>query len=260
MASSPPDRSAFQVVIDFEERLALSFNDKTLLLRALTHRSYLNEASFIFSDNERLEFLGDAVLDLLVAELLYQRFPELHEGFLTAMRASLVRREALAQFARQLDLGGHLLMGRGEEDSGGRERDAILCAAFEAVVGAIYLDQGLAAANRFLLPLVEPELQALRDGQLHKDAKSLLQEWSQATLSHTPAYATVETSGPDHAREFTVAVRIGGELYGIGRGLSKQRAAQEAATNALAAVQSQRAAPSPIPEPEPEPISEPDLP
>lgn len=259
MASNPPARSAFQVVIDFEQRLALAFNDKTLLLRALTHRSYLNEASFIFADNERLEFLGDAVLDLLVAELLYQRFPELHEGFLTAMRASLVRREALAQFGRQLDLGGHLLMGRGEEESGGRERDAILCAAFEAVVGAIYLDQGLAAAVRFLQPLVEPELQALRQGQLHKDAKSLLQEWSQAALSATPAYTTVETSGPDHAREFTVAVRIGGEVYGLGRGHSKQRAAQEAASVALAAVKAQKPTPMPAPVTEPEPKPEPDL-
>lgn len=259
MASNLPDRSAFQVVLDFEQRLALSFNDKTLLLRALTHRSYLNEASFLFSDNERLEFLGDAVLDLIVAELLYQRFPELHEGFLTAMRASLVRREALAQLARQLELGNHLMLGRGEVDSGGRERDAILCAGFEALVGAIYLDQGLAATGAFLCPLLDPELNALRDGHLHKDPKSLLQEWSQAALSETPAYTTVETAGPDHAREFTVAVRIGGVTYGLGRGNSKQRAAQEAASAALTTLQTQKAA-TPAAEPEPQPTPDPTLP
>lgn len=256
MASSPSARNAFQLVLDFEQRLAVSFNDKTLLLRALTHRSYLNESALNFADNERLEFLGDAVLDLLVAELLYQRFPELHEGFLTAMRSSLVRREAPAQFARQLELGQHLLMGHGEEESGGRERDAILCAAFEAIIGAIYLDQDLAVADRFLRPLIEPELQALRNGQMQKDAKSLLQEWSQATLNETPAYVTVETSGPDHAREFTVAVRIGGATYGLGRGASKQRAAQEAAGVALSALQ----APKPAPEPEAPPPPEPTLP
>ncbi len=247
MASSQPDRSAFQVVLDFEQRLNVSFSDKTLLLRALTHRSYLNEATYIFSDNERLEFLGDAVLDLIVADMLYHRFPEQHEGLLTAMRASLVRRETLAQFGRHLELGNHLLMGRGEEESGGRERDAILCAAFEAVVGAIYLDQGLAAANGFLHPLIDPELNALREGQLHKDAKSLLQEWSQAKLSETPAYATVETTGPDHAREFTVEVRIGGATYGVGRGNSKQRAAQEAASAALSALQAQTTPPAEAP-------------
>lgn len=258
MASSPPDRSAFQVVLDFEQRLGISFNDKTLLLRALTHRSYLNEASYLFADNERLEFLGDAVLDLLVAELLYQRFPELHEGFLTAMRASLVRREALALFGRQLELGSALLMGRGEDESGGRERDAILCAGFEAVVGAVYLDQGLDAASRFLQPLIEPELTALRDGHVHKDAKSLLQEWSQATLGETPAYVTVETSGPDHAREFAIEVRIGGAAYGVGRGHSKQRAAQEAAGAALATLRMQGTTEA-EPEPEPQLIPEPQL-
>jgi ribonuclease-3 len=259
MASSPSARNAFQIVLDFEQRLAFSFNDKTLLLRALTHRSYLNESALLFADNERLEFLGDAVLDLLVAELLYQRFPELHEGFLTAMRSSLVRREALAQFGRQIELGNHLLMGRGEEESGGRERDAILCATFEAIIGAIYLDQGLVAAARFLHPLIEPELQALRSGQMSKDAKSLLQEWSQATLNATPAYVTVETSGPDHAREFTVAVRIGGVTYGLGRGASKQRAAQEAAGAALFALQDHKLAPPP-PEAELPPPPEPTLP
>lgn len=237
-------------MLSFEEVLGVQFTDKTLLLRALTHRSYLNEASFLYADNERLEFLGDAVLDLIVADLLYQRFPEQHEGFLTAMRASLVRREALAQFGRQLDLGKHILLGRGEEESGGRDRDAILCACFEAVIAAIYLDHGLSATINFLRPLIDPDLNVLRDGQLHKDAKSLLQEWSQAKLNETPSYVTVETTGPDHAREFTVEVRIGGSAYGVGRGNSKQRAAQEAASAALISLRSPSYETAPSDDPE----------
>ncbi len=245
MASSPSN--AFQTVLDCEVHLHVTFQDKTLLLRALTHRSYLNESSYVFSDNERLEFLGDAVLDLIVAEVLYQRFPEQREGFLTALRASLVRREALAGFARQLDLGPHILLGHGEEESGGRERDAILCATFEAVVGAIYLDQGLEVTASFLAPYLEPELVVLQDGRLQKDAKSLLQEWSQAELNETPSYSTVGTDGPDHAREFTVEVRIGGATYGVGRGNSKQRAAQEAARLALEAVTHRQHEDVPVP-------------
>lgn len=237
--------NAFPAILDFEQRLGFVFSDKSLLLRALTHRSYLNETAIVYADNERLEFLGDAVLDLIVAELLYQRFPEQHEGFLTALRARLVRRETLAQFARQLDLGPLLLMGKGEEDGGGRERDAILCAAFEALVGATYLDQGLSATAAFLIPFVRPDIDLVSDGQLHKDPKSLLQEWSQAELNATPTYITTASEGPDHARAFTVEVRIAGVTYGVGKGQSKQRAAQEAARAALAGTQGRKEAPTP---------------
>jgi ribonuclease-3 len=227
MASNPHD--ALAVVQACEEQLGLCFSDKSLLLRALTHRSYLNEADLIYADNERLEFLGDAVLALIVAEWLYQRFPEQREGFLTAVRASLVRSEALAGYARRLGLGDFLLLGRGEHESGGRERDSILAAAFEALIGALYLDQGMAAVARFLWPLIEPLLADLRDGQVYKDARTRLQEWAQARLGATPVYTTVAASGPDHARQFTVEVRIRDEVFGVGSGPSKQQAAQEAA-------------------------------
>lgn len=241
MASKPPN--ALGLVQACEEHLGLCFTDKSLLLRALTHRSYLNEADLIYADNERLEFLGDAVLALIVAEWLYQRFPEQREGFLTAVRAYLVRSEALAGYARRLGLGDFLLLSRGEHESGGRERDSILAAAFEALIGALYLDQGMAAVGRFLLPLLEPLLADIREGEVHKDARTRLQEWAQARLGATPVYVTVGTTGPDHARQFTVEVRIRDEVFGVGIGPSKQQAAQQAAEAAL-----QKAAHDDLPE------------
>ena len=223
----------FALQQQLEERLGFRFKDKSLLMRALTHRSYLNEAPPIHLDNERLEFLGDAVIDLIVAEVLYQRFPEQREGALTTMRANLVRRETLATFARQIDLGTYLLLGRGEAENGGRERDALLCAAFEALCGAIYLDQGLEAAAKFLGEFLEPMLTPLAQGPITKDPKSRLQEWAQTELGQTPHYVTIGSTGPDHAKEFTVEVRIGGQVYGVGVGMSKQKAAQQAARAAL---------------------------
>jgi ribonuclease-3 len=217
-----------------EKAMGLSFGDKSLLLRALTHRSYLNEyPEFPVADNERLEFLGDAVLDFLVGAFLYDRFPEMREGDLTNLRAALVQRETLAQFALQIDLGRFLRMGRGEADSGGRERPATLCAAFEALTGALYLDQGLPPVKSFLLRFIEPELDAMLRRALEKDPKSRLQEWSQAERHTTPRYRTVAERGPDHAKEFTVEVSIGAETCGRGEGPSKQAAAQSAAADAL---------------------------
>jgi len=217
-----------------EVAFGLTFADKTLLQRALTHRSYINEnIDFPLEDNERLEFLGDAILDFVIGEYLYHRFPEMREGNLTSLRAALVKTETLAGFAAQLDLGRYLFVGRGEAESGGRERPANLCAAFEALVGAIHLDQGLDAVKDFLAPFVEPELERIIQGELDKDAKSLLQELSQGLLQLTPAYRTVAERGPDHAREFTVEVIIGGQVYGHGQGPSKQTAAQAAAKVAL---------------------------
>jgi ribonuclease-3 len=219
---------------EVEARLGCAFADKSLLHRALVHRSYLNEhPSFHLEDNERLEFLGDAVLGFVTGEYLYHRFPELAEGPLTNLRSALVRRDSLARLARQLELGRLLLMGAGEASSGGRERPAILCAAFEAVVGALYLDQGLAATHRFLEPLMGPAALHVIQEQSDRDCKSRLQELSQGLLRHTPRYATLVESGPDHAREFTVQVTIGGEPYGVGTGPNKQQAAQMAARDAL---------------------------
>jgi ribonuclease-3 len=217
-----------------EKTLGITFNDKSLLQRALTHRSYLNEnPDYPLSDNERLEFLGDAVLDFLTAKYLYQRFPEMSEGDLTSLRAALVKRETLARFALTWNLGEYLLLSRGEAESGGRERQAILCAAFEALIGAILLDQGLQAAEDFILRCIEPEVGHILDEELYKDAKSTLQELSQGQLQLTPVYRTVGERGPDHAKEFTVEVLIGEEVYGRGIGPSKQVAEQEAAKAAL---------------------------
>jgi len=223
---------------DFEAVSGLMFTDHSLLQRALTHRSYLNEhPEFALEDNERLEFLGDAVLDFFIGEYLYHRFPEMHEGRLTSLRAALVREETLARFAQQLNLGDYLLMGHGEVESGGRKRPAILCATFEALIGALYLDQGMRAVSEFVLRLVEPEAARILAHDLDKDPKSLLQELSQGEFQLTPAYRTLAIRGPDHAREFTVEVLLGGRVYGRGVGRSKRAAAQEAAAQALRALE-----------------------
>jgi ribonuclease-3 len=218
-----------------EESLGIVFADKSLLLRALTHRSYLNEyPEAAFEDNERLEFLGDAVLDFVTGEYLYHRYPELAEGPLTSLRSALVRRETLARFARRFGLGSYLLVGHGEEESGGRRRPALLCAAFEALVGAVYLDQGLEQVRNLIEPLIDPEVERILRGRLDKDDKSRLQELAQGQLHHTPRYVTVAERGPDHAKEFTVEVTIGGVAYGQGTGANKQQAAQAAAREAVA--------------------------
>ena len=219
---------------ELEKKLGIVFRDKSLLQRALTHRSFLNEhPDFPLEDNERLEFLGDAVLDFLTGEYLYHRFPEMREGPLTSLRSVLVRRSTLARFARQWNLGRHLLMGHGEAESGGRNRPATLCAAFEALIGALYLDQGLESVKHLIEPLVVPEIARTLQERSDKDPKSHLQELAQARMHHTPRYITVAESGPDHAKEFTVKVTIGGQVYGQGQGPSKQQAAQAAAHAAL---------------------------
>jgi ribonuclease III len=219
---------------ELEEELGIEFRDKSLLQRALTHRSYLNEhPEFPLEDNERLEFLGDAVLDFMTGEYLYHRFPELREGLLTSLRSVLVRRETLARFAQQVRLGEYLLMGHGEIESGGRHRPATLCAAFEALVGALYLDQGLESVQALIEPLIAPEVARTLEEHSHKDAKSLLQELAQARMHQTPRYRTVAETGPDHAKEFTVEVSVAGTVYGEGYGSNKQQAAQAAAQEAL---------------------------
>jgi len=217
-----------------EAKTGLVFQDKTLLQRALTHRSYLNEfPDFPLSDNERLEFLGDAVLGFVIGAYLYHRFPEQPEGYLTNMRAALVRRETLADFARRLNLGQYLLMGHGEAESGGRNRPATLCAAFEALTGAVYLDAGLARVDDLLLPLIVPFLDNLQQQADYKDAKSRLQERVQSQRQVTPRYQMVSADGPDHLKEFTVQVFLGDAVYGEGRGSSKRQAEQLAAIQAL---------------------------
>jgi ribonuclease-3 len=222
------------VLNEFAERNGLSFNDRALLRTALTHRSYLNEhAEVDWEDNERLEYLGDAVLDFLLADYLYEKFPNAPEGELTGLRAALVRRETLSRLAVRLGIGQSLLMGHGEVETGGRNRPATLCAAFEAVVGALYLDQDLTAVSDWVLPMMQSELSGARTEVEDKDPKSRLQEIAQASLGVTPRYRTVSAQGPDHAKVFHVQVSIGDSVYGEGEGPSKQLAAQSAAIDAL---------------------------
>ncbi len=216
----------------FAARIGLHFSDIGLLNRALTHRSYLNEnAGDVIEDNERLEFLGDAVLDFVVGVWVYHHYPEMREGDLTRLRSAFVRTERLADFARQIDLGRALRLGRGEEANGGRERDSLLCDAFEALIGALYLDQGVEAVTAF----VEPFLRAAEDDVLlgNKDPKSTLQEVVQRNGAPPPTYRVVSVSGPDHQRVFVVAVEVRGREMGRGTGPSKRIAARNAARDAL---------------------------
>lgn len=216
---------------DLARRLGLPFSNLSLLTRGLTHRSYVNEHADSTEDNERLEFLGDAVLDFIAGEWVYHRFPEMSEGDLTKMRSALVRNDQLAAFARSLDLDKALRLGRGELASGGLGRDALLGSAFEAVVGALYLDAGLPAAEAFISPLFEAE----RESILYEiyDPKSHLQEWAQSGKMGTPRYETVGATGPDHAKQFEVEVEVGSNVVGRGSGSSKRAAEQAAALNAL---------------------------
>jgi ribonuclease-3 len=225
-------------IAPLEEKLGFQFQNRSVLMRALTHRSYLNEnPDMSLEDNERLEFLGDAVLDFLVGSYLYHRFPEMDEGELTSLRAALVRAHTLADFAREWDLGTALQVGYGESESGGRERVPILCATFEAVIGAVYLDQGLDKVKELMNPLIEPALIKILDEQLHKDAKSEFQVWAQARYGVTPRYKVIATSGPDHDKVFTVSALVGEKSWGTGDGHSKQSAAQAAAREAMLQVE-----------------------
>jgi ribonuclease-3 len=219
---------------DFARRLGLPFTDNLLLSRALTHRSYINEHPDALEDNERLEFLGDAVLDFLVGAWLYNRFPEMAEGDLTRMRSALVRTDQLAEFARRIDLGIALRLGRGELGGGGRDRQVVLCAGFEALIGALYLNSGISAVQAFIEPIIRQAVDEILSSNKDLDSKSLLQEWLQSQGHGPPEYRTVAANGPDHARIFEVEVLVNGEVIGRGSGHSKQAAAKEAASAALA--------------------------
>jgi ribonuclease-3 len=219
---------------EFQNIIGIRFDQPDLLQQALTHRSYLNERpDDDLEDNERLEYLGDAILDFIAADVLYRRFPDMDEGHLTRLRAALVRTEALATLAESCRIGEALIMGKGESNGGGRERTHTLCNAFEAVVGAIYLDQGLETVKSFVIPrLTELQHEVMEEATL-KDPRSLFQEWAQAELSLTPEYRTTHTSGPDHDKEFTIEVRLGDIAISQGQGKSKRSAAQSAAEAAL---------------------------
>lgn len=226
-----PNKRDVESASSLNERLGLSFSNFSLLTTALTHRSYANEHHDGTLDNERLEYLGDAVLDFIVAEWAYRRFPELPEGDLTRIRSYLVRNERLADFARRIDLGSALRLGRGEKTTGGHRRESVLGSAFEALLGAIFLDSNFDKVRNFMLPLLE----AARDTVLDElnDPKSQLQEQTQAMKLGAPRYRVVNSSGPDHAKVYEVEVEVNGAVLGRGSGSSKAIAEREAAREAL---------------------------
>ena len=210
------------------------FKREDLLITALTHRSALNERiSTSEESNERLEYLGDAVLELVTTEFLYEQFPKEQEGMLTAYRSALVKTTTLAEVAQELKLGDRLFMSKGEEASGGRQNTSLLANAVEALLGALYLDQGVASVTRLLEKCLFPKMDDILQKKLYKHAKSLLQEVLQAEGISTPEYVVTDEQGPDHDRQFTVKVVIDGTDAGSGTGKSKQVAQEAAAQNVL---------------------------
>ncbi len=214
-------------------QLAIKPNNHQLFIQALTHRSYLNENEQAKISNERLEFLGDSVLSILTSTELYQRFPQAPEGDLTNMRSSLVRTETLAILSKKLHFGDYLLLSRGEEKSGGRENVSLLADTFEAMVGAIYLDQGLEAVKELLANHLFPLIKDVATEKTFFDYKSKLQEVTQRTAKASPVYKVVSETGPDHDKTFTVSVFLQSKQLSFGTGKSKQDAEQDAARIAL---------------------------
>jgi ribonuclease-3 len=222
--------------VEIQERLHYDFRTPGLLETALTHRSRSTGRGA--PNNEKLEFLGDAVLALVVSDLLMQQFPKHHEGELSKLRASLVNARSLAGKARDLGLGPAIRLGKGEEKSGGREKESILAAAYEALIGAIYLDRGFAAARRVLARQFAGDIRG-RAGRAVEDCKTRLQEVTQKVFKTTPTYTLVRETGPDHAKHFVSQISVGGKTFGRGEGRSKKSAEQAAAMEALRALRAE---------------------
>lgn len=222
--------------MDKIDNLKKLFKDITLFELALTHRSWINEHKGDRHSNERLEFLGDAVLEFVVSKELYKSFPDKEEGFLTALRASLVNTNSLAEIAINLGLGEMIHLSRGEEESGGRKNSSLLADTVEAIIGALFIDQGFTNVEKFIYDNLLNNLQERAQKPL-KDSKSLLQEYVQAKGLNTPRYKVIEASGPDHNKRFVIEVLVGNESLGKGEGKNKAIAEQEAAKSALAVVQ-----------------------
>jgi len=213
-----------------QSSIGIKFNNPDILQQAVTHASYINENPAAASgDNERMEFLGDALLNLFVAEKLYCDFPELPEGKLTEIRVSLVRQENLAEKALQLKLGDHLLLGKGEDASGGRIKRNNLADAYEALTAAVFLDRGFESAKGFVLSGFAADIQAIKDGKHSLNYKALLQELTQSEFKTLPEYEVIEATGPDHDKIFCVSVSMGDVLLAIGSGKTKKNAESEAA-------------------------------
>jgi ribonuclease-3 len=221
-------------IVNLKKKLGLKISNPQLFTEAFTHKSYVNENRHSKRNhNERLEFLGDAVLELVTTEFLFHHFPHKEEGELTAFRSALVRGEHLAEVAIELDLGDYLFVSHGEEKSGGREKHYILANTFEALIGAIYLDEGYKKVRKVLDQVLLPRIETILSEQLYKDAKSLFQEIAQEKRSTTPHFELITEEGPDHNKVFVMGAYLKEELVGKGEGSSKQKAETEAAKEAL---------------------------
>ena len=219
---------------DFEKKTKITFKDKNLLKQAFIHRSYINEnPSAGLSHNERLEFLGDAVLELIVTNFLYKKYPSYTEGELTALRSALVNAIIVSEIALKIGMNDFLLLSKGESKDMGKARQYILANTYEAYVGAVYLDQGYDAANQFITKSLLPYTEEIVSKKLWRDAKSLVQEKAQEYVNFTPAYKVLSESGPDHDKHFTIGIYFGPDLIAEGKGKSKQEAEQKAAEAAL---------------------------
>lgn len=220
-------------VAELEKKIKVNFKSQELIQTAVTHRSYLNEhRSYKLDHNERLEFLGDAVLELVVTDHLYRNYPN-PEGELTNWRAALVNKDMLSRVSKDLGVGEYLLMSRGEAKDIGRARDYLLANAMEAIIGAVYLDRGYEAAQKFIMDNIVSNLEDVIKSKLYIDPKSNFQEEAQARVGVTPSYRVISESGPDHDKKFVVGVFLGDERVADGEGVSKQQAQREAAKNAL---------------------------
>ncbi|OGI66273.1 ribonuclease III [Candidatus Nomurabacteria bacterium RIFCSPLOWO2_01_FULL_39_18] len=219
---------------DFEKKTKIVFKNKELLRQAFTHRSYINEnPATSLSHNERLEFLGDAVLELIVTDFLYKKYPSYTEGELTAVRSSLVNAVIISETALNIGMNDYLLLSKGEAKDNGKARQYILANTYEAYIGALYLDQGYDAVDKFVHQTLLPKTTEIVNKKLWRDAKSLVQEKAQEFVNVTPAYKVLNESGPDHDKHFTVGIYFGPNLIAEGKGKSKQEAEQKAAESAL---------------------------
>jgi ribonuclease III len=223
----------------FQKIIRIKFNRKSLLNRALTHRSYVNESGQDLHDNERLEYLGDSVLALIVNEYLYQHFEHYQEGSLAKIKSAVVSENTLSRVAQRINLGNFILMGKGEEQSGGRDRPSILANTLEAVIGSIYLDLDLKNCRKFVLKLLKQEIDTIDSQSYLRDPKTTLQEYVQKFYKERPVYQVVEERGPDHKKEFVIRLLIKGTEITIGVGSSKRKAEMEAAASALRRIESE---------------------
>ncbi len=219
---------------DFEKKISVSFKNKDLLMQAFIHRSYINENGGTgLSHNERLEFLGDAVLELIVTDFLFKKYPTYTEGELTALRSALVNAIIISEVASVIGMNDYLLLSKGESKDNGKARQYILANTYEALVGAIYLDGGYSVADKFITKTLLPHTEEIVAKKLWRDAKSLVQEKAQEFVSVTPQYKVLNETGPDHDKHFTVGIYFASELIAEGKGKSKQEAEQKAAEAAL---------------------------